>query len=323
MNRPELRKIVITADSSERMLAGVAEAAPHSIIVEVTDPADIAHEIVDAQVTIGAKLSADQLAAAQELVWHHVPWVGVEGIITPELQQKGITLTNGSGTNAPNIAEHVVAMMLALARDLPRFVRDQEKHAWQAWEDESPHIFELGGQRVLCLGSGEIGQRVAQLLSAFGCEVVGASRSGRTTPGFTRNVTFDDLADELAAADHIVNSLPMTPSTEKIVDRPMIAAMKPGAFFYNVGRGGTIDQESLIVALQNGHLAGAGLDVTSPEPLPQDHPLWNAPNVLITSHTSGRSPMAKQRVADLVGEQVRRYRSGEPLLNVVDMTAGY
>ncbi|MCO5216253.1 MAG: glyoxylate/hydroxypyruvate reductase A, partial [Thermomicrobiales bacterium] len=127
----------------------------------------------------------------------------------------------------------------------------------------------------------------------------------------------------LPSADHVVNSLPMTPGTAGIMSRELIGSMRQGAYFYNVGRGGTVDQEALIDALRSGHLAGAGLDVVDPEPLSEDHPLWDTPNVLITSHTSGNSPQAARRMAMLTLEQLRRYQAGEELLNIVDQTAGY
>lgn len=323
MNRTTVRKILLKDTQSERMIQAIKDAAPEAILVVATSAEDVDREIADTQVLIGGRLTESQLERAEQLVWHHVPWVGVEGILSPTMLARDIVLTNGSGVNSANIAEHVVAMMLAFARDLPRFVRDQEQHAWRHWNDDEPHFFELGGQKVVCLGTGDIGQEVARRLVAFGCELVGASRSGRETPGFLRCVSFDDLAAELADADHVISSLPMTSTTDKIVSRKMIAAMKPGAYFYNVGRGGTVDQDALIEALQRGHLAGAGLDVVTPEPLEVESPLWAMRNVMITSHTSGNSPKAQQRMADLTAEQLQRYRNGEQLVNIVDQTAGY
>ncbi len=322
MHRPTLRKIVLIEDSSERLLAAVRSAAPSAEIVVAKGKDEINRAIVDAQVTIGGKLDDEQLRLANELTWHHVPWVGVESIVSGLMAERDIVLTNGSGVNSANIAEHVIAMMLAFARNIPRFVRDQDRASWRGW-DEAPTFFELGHQRVLCLGTGDIGQEVARRLTAFGCELIGASRSGRDVPGFDTCVPFEHLDGELAKADHVVSSLPMTESTKAIFGRDQITAMKQGAYFYNVGRGGTVDQKALIEALQSGHLGGAGLDVTDPEPLPAESPLWAMKNVIITSHTSGNSPQALQRMADLTAEQLQRYQSGDELLNVVDLSAGY
>lgn len=323
MDRPKLSKIVLKDLKTDLVINAIRSAAPNVNLVIADGQDEVAREIVDAQVLIGGGLTDEQLRSADQLAWHHVPWVGVESILNPILAEKGILLTNGSGVNSTNIAEHVIAMMLAFARDLPKFVRDQARHAWRDWDNESPHFFEIGGQRVLCLGTGDIGQEVARMLAGFGCELVGASRSGREVPGFQRCVPFAELAEELAEADHIVNSLPMTQGTDKIVSRDHFQAMKRGAYFYNVGRGGTVDQDAMIESLQSGHLAGAGLDVVTPEPLGAESPLWDMHNVIITSHTSGNSPVAQQRMADLAAEQLLRYQKGEQLLNVVDLTAGY
>ena len=323
MNRPALQKIVLLSVLTDTMKNAIREAAPNATLVAIEDRDEIDREIVDAQVLIGDGISEDQLKHARELVWHHRPWVGVEGLINPTYIDRGIVITNGKGTNAANIAEHVIAMMLAFARELPRFIRDQNRKVWRDWGDGTKSIHEVGGQRVLCLGAGKIGQEVARRLAAFDCEVVGASRSGRDVSGFQRCVSFDDLHDELGEADSIVNCLPMTPTTNKIVSRDMISRMKPGVRFYNVGRGGTVDQDALIEALQSGHIAAAGLDVTTPEPLDAESPLWDMPNVIITSHTAGDSPQSHERMVDLTSEQLRRYQAGEQLLNVVDLTAGY
>lgn len=323
MNRPKLKKIVLQSILTDAMQNAIREAAPDAELVLIEDSAAIDHEIVDAQVLIGEGVSLEQLALARELVWHHRPWVGVENIAYQSYADRNLVLTNGKGTNAANIAEHVIAMMLGFARELPKFYRDQTRKVWREWDDGAKTIHELGGQRVLCLGTGQIGQEVARRLTAFNCELVGASRSGRDVPGFVRCVSFDDLDAELSQADSVVNSLPMTPTSDKIVDREMISKMKPGVRFYNIGRGGTVDQEALIEALQSGHIAAAGLDVVTPEPLNHDSPLWEMKNVVLTSHTAGDSPQSHERMVELTAEQVRRYQSGEQLLNVVDLTAGY
>ena len=323
MDRPKLQKIVLMSILSDAMKDAIRKAAPEAQLVTIEDKSELDREIVNAQVLIGEGVSNEQLELAKELVWHHRPWVGVENIVNERYAERNIILTNGKGTNSANIAEHVLAMMLAFARELPKFFRDQMNKQWRYWEDGEKTIHELGGQRVLCLGTGKIGQEVARRLAAFDCEVVGASRSGRDVPGFQRCVSFDDLDSELAEADSIVNSLPMTPTTAMIVDREMIAKMKPGVRFYNVGRGGTVDQDALIEALQSGHIAGAGLDVTTPEPLDADSPLWEMKTVIITSHTAGDSPQSHERMVDLTAEQLRRFQDGEQLLNIVDLTAGY
>lgn len=321
--RPEIRKVVITHEPTEKMLSVVQDALPAATVVVARGDA-LCTEIVDAQLVIGGPIDEGVLATAEQLVWQHVPWAGIESFLTPAFVSRGVMLTNSRGVSAPNMAEHAIAMMLAFGRALPAFFREQQERSWRGW-DERPAFFELTGQTVVLLGTGAIGKATAERLRPFGCTIIGARRSadGGTVDGFDRVVSFDQLAGVLPEADHVVSSLPMTASTGKIVSAELIASMKPGSFFYNVGRGGTVDQDALIDALQSGHLAGAGLDVTDPEPLPEDSPLWGAPNTIITGHTSGASPMVGERVIEVIVENLRRYQAGEDLINVVDPNLGY
>jgi phosphoglycerate dehydrogenase-like enzyme len=320
--RPALRKVVITNEGSAERLDGAIQRALPDAQVVVSSKDSLNEDLRGAQLTVGAPLTAEQLAIATDLVWHHVPWAGVESAISPELVERGIVLTNNSGMSAPNMAEHLVAMMLAFARAIPTFVRFQQQKTWARW-DEDMHRFELTGQTVLLLGTGAIGRETARRLRGFGCTIIGARRRQGDVDGFDRVIGFDQVMEVLPEVDHVVSSLPMTPHTDRIVSQEMIAGMKPGTYFFNVGRGGTVDQDALIEALRNGHLAGAGLDVTTPEPLPQESPLWDMDNVLITCHTSGGSPKTRERVATVLVENLRRYESGEPLLNEVDLAYGY
>lgn len=321
-NRPALARILFTYQPNEILIDAVRDVVPGADIAISTDQDQVAREIVDAQITIGPGYDDDVRASARQLVWHHVPWAGVESIGTPLMRERGIILTNSSGISAPNMAEHAIAFMLAFARALPAFFREQQRRKWRDW-DNPPAFFELTGQTVLLLGTGAIGKEIAARLQAFGCRIIGARRRGGPVEGFHDVVTFDQLETILPEADHVISSLPMTSRTARIVDRAFIERMKPGSYFHNIGRGGTVDQDALIDALRSGHLAGAGLDVTDPEPLPEDSPLWDAPNVIITGHTSGNSPKYLVRGADVLRENLRRYVAGEELLNVVDLDAGY
>lgn len=321
--RPEIRKVVLTNQFFDGTVSTVKNALPDATVI-VAKGDELQAEIVDAQLVIGGPIEDDVFTVAEQLVWQHVPWAGVERIVTPSFASRNVILTNSRGVSAPNMAEHVIAMMLAFARALPTFIREQENRSWRRWESRS-EFFELTGQSVVLLGTGAIGKATAERLRPFGCTIIGARRSanGDAIDGYHRVVTFAELPNILPKADHVVNTLPKTPSTEKIFSAKLIAAMKPGSFFYNVGRGATVDQEALIDALKRGHLAGAGLDVTDPEPLPEDSPLWDAPNTIITSHTSGGSPMVGERVNGIILENLRRYQAGEELLNVVDPELGY
>lgn len=320
-DRPELRKVVFSHQPKKGLLEAVRSSLPGASVV-VAKGEELRSAIPDAQMVIGGGIPEDALQEAAELHWQHVPFAGVESVITSALIERGILLTNSRGVSAPNMAEHLIAMMLAFGRSLPFFVKAQQERRWKPFEPE-PTFFELTGLTVLLLGTGAIGKATAERLRPFGCTIIGARRAPQALDGFDRVVGFGDLGDVLPDVDHVVSSLPMTPGTAKLFSSEMIGRMKRGAYFFNVGRGGTVDQDALIEALVNGHVGGAGLDVTDPEPLPSHSPLWAMPNVLITSHTSGGSPNADERVAELAVENIRRYCAGEDLLNLVDLEHGY
>jgi D-2-hydroxyacid dehydrogenase (NADP+) len=323
MDRPRLQKIVFTHNLDGERLSRLRAAFPDVTIAMATGDALVA-SIGDAQAVVGGPLPDEAIAAAGVLALLHVPFAGVERVLTPALAARHVMITNSRGVSAPNMSEHVIAMMLAFARGLPAYIRAQGKHVWRDQENRPAH-FELTGQTVVLLGVGAIGQAAARRLQGFGMQIIGARRneSGPAIAGLDKIVPFSALADVLPGADHVVSSLPMTPATTGIVSEATIGSMKPGAYFYNVGRGGTVDQDALIAALQAGHLAGAGLDVTTPEPLPDDSPLWDMPNVIITAHTSGTSPKAQVRVYETLAENIRRYQDGRELLNRVDPEWGY
>lgn len=321
----DARKILMTIPVHEDVIAQLREQSPDVTFVHAENEAVFAAEIADATAVIGWHLSADMLARAKRLEWIHNAGAGVEGILRmPGFRERDITLTNSSGVSAPNMAEHAMAMMLAFARRLPWLQRSQEARAWR--EDNAlAGIFELTGQTVVIVGMGAIGQELARRAHAFDTHVIGVRRhvSDDLPAGVDEEVAIEELNAALARADHVVDTLPATPSTQGFFDATRFASMKPGAYFYNLGRGTTVEQDDLIAALESGHLAGAGLDVTDPEPLPVDSTLWAMENVIITGHTSGRSPRQPERLAALVRENVRRYVAGEDLLNVVDQSHGY
>ncbi len=315
--------LLIATPMSPTQVRRLREAYP-GVDIRTSDwpPAEEALAEVDAAVLWTVK--PEWLVAAPRLRWVHSGGAGVEGLPLAELAASGVTLTNNSGVHVPNMPEHVLALMLAFARRLPALIRCQTRHEWR---DEATHreVFDLEGQRVLLIGMGEIGRGVGQRAAALGMKVDGLRRrDDLTAPDYIeRSWQSAALRDALAAADHVVNSLPLTAETRGIFGAEEFAAMKPGAFFYNVGRGGTVDQDAMIAALASGHLGGAGLDVTEPEPLPADSPLWDMEQVIITSHTSGASPHYWERASVLIGDNIGLWLAGEPLRNTVDLLAGY
>jgi phosphoglycerate dehydrogenase-like enzyme len=230
----------------------------------------------------------------------------------------GIVVCGASGAHDIAVAEWVVAMLLALRRRLPEFYELQQRSHWDSnagdWIATGPPSVgptdDLDGTTVLILGHGSIGRAVAARLAPFGAHVVGIARHARTD-----TEPLEALPTLLPEADAVVVLLPLTPETKSIVDAHFLAQMKEGALLINAARGGIVDTDALLEALESGRIRAA-LDVTDPEPLPSDHPLWQAPNVLITPHIAGGVARWRNRAYHLAGEQLRRYVAGEPLLNV-------
>jgi phosphoglycerate dehydrogenase-like enzyme len=215
-------------------------------------------------------------------------------------------------------------MMLAFARRLPFQIRGQIAHEWRDEAGRSG-VFELGGQTLLLVGIGRIGSTIADRAKCFNMNVIGIRRhpEGQRSTSIDEQYGIDQLTEQLPRADHVVVATPLTPRTRGMFDGATIGAMKRGAYLYNIGRGPVIEAVALIDHLQTGQLAGAGLDVTDPEPLPPDSPLWDMENVIITSHTSGGTPKYWDRAFAILHENVRRFIADEPLLNVVNVQEGY
>ena len=320
-----LNKIVISEDRFTKQARQLQEKYPGIHVVVTHGPDELDREIADADGLIGFRATSELLDRAHQLRWAHALSAGVEHWTDLGLDRRGILLTNSSGVHAINIAEHVMAMMLAFARRLPVYLDRQRNHVWPSRGQSGPDVFELDGQTVAIVGTGAIGSAVAQRASAFGMHTVGVRRHrDRPKPEhFDEQIGFDDLPTRLPEVDHVVIALPMTPDTDGLFDARLIAAMKPSSHFFNIGRGGIVDQAALIDALNSGHLGGAGLDVTTPEPLPSDAPLWDAKNVIITAHSSGSTPKYGDRVFALIEKIIGQLRDGETPINVVDVRAGY
>ncbi|MEO8081476.1 MAG: D-2-hydroxyacid dehydrogenase [Caldimonas sp.] len=266
----------------------------------------------------------DVLAAAPRLRWLHQRGAGIDRIATASLLASDVVVTNGSGNHAINISEHVIGLMLAFARQLPALLRAQDARRWQP--PEAASLFELSGQTLAVIGAGALGRAVGERAAAFGMRVHGVRRTAAGSPlppGFSAMTSIDALDDALRDADHVVITLPLTAETRHLFAAERLAAMKRGAYLYNVGRGAIVEAEALLEALRSGHLAGAGLDVTDPEPLPAESPLWGEPGVIVTAHSSGLTPRSYERYEALLLDNLRRFDGGQALLNVVDKARGY
>lgn len=265
------------------------------------------------------------VAAAKDLVWLHNYFVGMDRCATLTGQQIGGRLfTNGKRLSGPAIAEHSIAMMMSLARGLPAYHQAQLESRWDNSLRQNIRFGELKGKTLLVVGLGGIGTEVAWRAHGLGMEVIATRNSSRSGPDFVSYVGLSSELHELAGrADVVVNALPLTAKTTGLFDKTFFTAVKPGALFISVGRGKSTVTADLIAALESGQLYGAGLDVTDPEPLPKESPLWNMPNVIITPHSSAAGSDSLRRGTVIAAENLRRYVAGEPLLNEVNMQAGY
>lgn len=318
-----LHRLLIGVSLPDAYVQRLREQFPDLEIVAATGE-EFDRQLPEADAVVHWQLSEEQIERASRLRWLQTAGAGVDGLLHPALIERGILITNNSGVHATNIAEHVLAMMLAFARRLPYLIRGQVAHEWR---DDAARtgVFELDGQTLLVVGTGDIGQALARRAAALGMSVLGVRRRAGTElpPGFAEIGSIDHLRDFVPRADHTAICLPLTHATRGLFNREIIFRMRPKSYLYNIGRGPIVDTSALLDALRSGHLAGAGLDVTDPEPLPADSPLWDMENVIITAHTSGATPRYWDRAIEILAANITRYRSGQPLLNVVDPTAGY
>ena len=261
------------------------------------------------------------LAGARNLRWLQMATAGVEKQAEALRNSKQpIILTSAVGAFAIPIAEHLFALLLALVRHLPFYLKDQGDKKW----GKASMREELCGMTAGVAGYGAIGRAFAERARAFGMEIIAFKRrESDAEPGVDAVYGQEGLIKLLASSDVIVNCLPLTPATRSILDWQNLSLTKTGAYFLNVGRGATVDEPALVRCLQQGILAGAGLDVFSEEPLPASSPLWNMPNVIITPHVAGLTEYSLPRIVDIFCDNLQRYRVGLPLRNLVDPEVGY
>ena len=282
--------------------------------------------VPQAEILFASHVPPAHLEAAGKLRWIHTPVAGVGHLLSPELIARDVVLTNARGMSAGTIAEHVIAVTLAVYRKLPQAFRAQEARTWAQDAIAAPPACRMiAGSSVLVVGLGAIGLAVARALSALGARVVGVKRrvTGPPPSGVAAVHEPAELSKLLPSADIVVIAAPETSETRHLIAAAELAAMRRDALIVNVSRGGVIDERALVTALSSGTIGGAALDVFDDEPLPPDHPLWTLPNVLITPHTSGFRPDHWDAAVAMFAENLRRFEAGQPLLNVVDKDAGY
>lgn len=281
------------------------ELAPRADILLVTD--------------FRTPLIRDTWPAAAGVDWVHCTSAGVDAVLFEGVIESGIRVTNARGLFDEAIAESVLGHVLAFAKDLPGTFALQRERRWQHRDSER-----IAGRHALVVGAGSIGRAVARLLTAAGLQVEGmASREREGDAQFRHVYPVSALHERLRQADYVILTVPLTPATEHLIDAAALAALQPGARLINVARGPVVDTAALVAALQRGQLAGAALDVFEQEPLPPEHPLWDLPNVILTAHQAGDFHGWREALIEQFLHNLRLWRRGERLHNLVDKQRGY
>jgi phosphoglycerate dehydrogenase-like enzyme len=319
----QAKKVVILPNAIHGSAIGADELAEFrkvaptlNIVAPAASAAD--QEVRDAHAIIGAASQA-QIAAAKNLEWLQVPSAGVEQYLTPAFKARSFRFTNGKIVQGPEIADHALALLLAHTRGLTRYMRQRD------WSGRTGvPLLELRGKHAIVIGAGGIGSQIAIRAHAFGMTVTGVDIEDKPLlPFFERIVRPERLDEFLPQADVVFMAVPHTPASEKMMGAKQFDLMRKSAYFIAVSRGKTYDNPALVRALQEGRLAGAGLDVTEVEPLDAGSPLWKMDNVVITPHIAGRSDGERARYIDLYKENLQRFAQGRSLRHEVDKDKGY
>ncbi len=314
---------MVVGHQAGRFPEGLPESETGASYVMAESTADVRAHLAECDVVFQYGQPRDALAANWELVerlrWVHVGGVGIDWALFPELVESDIVLTNSRGIFDTSLPEYLLALMLASVKDLPATYRAQQRHEWQHRLLEP-----LSGGQAVIVGAGSIAHATGRLLRAMGMTVTLVGRTERDGgPDVGRIRALADLPRLLAEADWLIVLVPLTAETRRLIGAAELAALPRGARFANIGRGPTVDENALVGALRSGHLAGAVLDVFEREPLPPESPLWDMDNVIISPHIGGDEADTPRAFAQAFLANLRRYRAGEPLINVVDKRLGF
>ena len=310
------------ADTAQRMRVRF----PQMRIAHLPSFDGLERELADTDIFMGLSLKAVQLSIAPKLQWIQAVSAGVAQFMYPELRERGVILTNASSVHCVPIAQHILGMIVGLARRFPDCLRYQRQGIWALNELWTAPVKprELRGQVLLFIGFGAIGRETARLVRPLEMRVWAVTHSGRSDSDMAERVLqTSQLHEALPQADFVVVAAPATPETRNMLGEREFALMKPSAYLINVARGTLLDEPALISALDRNVIAGAALDVTVKEPLPPESPLWKMNNVVITPHVSGATENTWDREEELMAENLKRWFEGRELLNRVDLTRGY
>lgn len=314
-------RIVIWPEQSDEWVGAIREAAGDA---EVVTPASEAEAMAAARTAAGwiGKLTPALLEAAPHLRWLQAPSISLESVLFPDLAASDVTLTNMRNIYNDHIANHVLALFLALCRDLPRLMRQQARGVWTP--HDAVRVRDPAEMTVLVMGLGGIGSEVVRRLAVFGPSIIGVDPKVAAAPGGATELARPaQLPDLLPDAHAVIICAPQTPETTGLFDEAMFRRMRRDAFFINIGRGKIVRLAALEKALREGWIAGAALDVFETEPLPGDSPLWQMENVIVTPHSADSGPHTDERRLAVVLENVRRFVAGAPLATVADKARWY
>ncbi len=319
-----MKKLVIMEQLDEKYIVQLKQMAPDWEIICSIEHQDFLPHLADAEILSGwNRYAANEcLKPGTPLRWVHNWGAGVNTMPLAEFKKLGITLTNSSGVHGYPISETVFAMMLSLTRKVHVYIRNQAERKWSAVNNP----LEMHGKTIGILGLGEIGMEVARLARAFGMEVLGYRRSALPVEGIDMLFEYgrQGLLELLGRSDYVVNTLPLTKETNRLIGREQFERMKRTAFYINIGRGETTDTDAMVAALKENRIAGAGLDVYEQEPLPKESPLWELDNVILTPHTSGMTEHYAKRVMEIFKPNFQAYLDGKmPGINRVDLDKEY
>ena len=309
--------VFVSGEISEEQLAQIAAAAPGADVRYFDKQSALEASVEEAEVIAG-RITPSGFARARRLKWIHSWAAGPDNQIFPELVESPVVLTCSKGNGAIPLAEHAIMLMLMLNRNALRWIRAQDERRWD-------HFYhgELNGLTCGIIGLGHSGQDLALKAKAFHMRVLGIRRTPQPTPNVDEVFPRERLHDFLSQSDFVVVTAPRTPETIGMLGEAEFRAMKKTAYYICFSRGGIADDAALLRALQEGWIAGAGLDAHSEEPLPADSPFWTAPNTIVTPHNGASTRFTRQRGIDIFVDNLKRYVAGQPLRNVVDKAAGY
>ena len=310
------------ADAAQRIRARF----PEMHVAHLTDPNDMGRELTDADIFMGYALGPELLARSPKLKWIQAVSAGVRQFLYPELRERGVIVTNASSVHCVPIAQHILGMVVALARRFPDCLRYQQRGTWATSDLWNAPVRprELRGQVLLFIGFGAIGRETARLVRPLDMRIWAVTHSGRADADLAdRAFGIEQLHQALPQADFVVIAAPDTPETRNMIGTKELELMRRSAYLINIARGTLIDEPALIAALQANKIAGAALDVTVKEPLPPESPLWKLENCFITPHVSGATENTWDREEELISENLKRWFAGSELLNLVDLSRGY